>query len=226
LKSIWRIKRLLFRFKDSSDALAWFIEYVLPFVNCTTEIDKQNAFFSIWQRNSDLEEFGDDEKHYKGANEFHRFIKRLMLVAFAFENTKSVDSELEIPDTPPLDLEARLKEFLMPADLWVRWNEKMCFVGFSPQVRMPEKYIEQLIVHSIAQCFYIMPPVFIFASAFADNHLPPKSDYIKGPGFEKVGLCPNCGIFFAKSRKDQEYCSKRCNTAASVRRLRERKKNM
>lgn len=215
----------MFRFKDSSDALAWFIEYVLPFVNCATEIDKQNAFFRILQNNSDLEGFGDDEKHYKGANEFHRFIKRLMLTAFALENPKSAVSELKIPDTSLSDIEARLKDFLRPGDLWVRWNEKACFAGVNPKLLTLEGYMEQFVVHSIVQCFYVMPCVYGLSRSIYHDKSARDGDYVKGPGFEKVGLCPNCGIFFAKSRKDQAYCSRRCNTAASVRRSRERKKN-
>jgi len=217
---------LLFRFKDSSDALTWFIENVLPFVNCKSELERQNVFFRIWQNNSDLEEFADTEKHFEGANEFYSFVRRLMLIAFSFEYPWLIGSQLEMSDRTTEDVEKRIKDFLTPGDLWIRWNEKMCFAGNGPQIRLPVEYIEQLVVHSIVQCFYVMPPVFIFASAFADNELPPKSDFIKGPGFEKVGLCPNCGIFFERKRKNQEFCTNRCANTFGKRRDREKKKRL
>lgn len=45
-----------------------------------------------------------------------------------------------------------------------------------------------------------------------------------GPGFEKVGKCPNCGVFFEKKRKDQEYCSRHCKSVVSMRRQYSKKK--
>lgn len=36
----------------------------------------------------------------------------------------------------------------------------------------------------------------------------------KGVGFTFVGLCPNCGVFFVKKRKDQLYCSEVCGGTA------------
>ncbi|MDD2998238.1 MAG: hypothetical protein PHV05_04195 [Candidatus Riflebacteria bacterium] len=36
----------------------------------------------------------------------------------------------------------------------------------------------------------------------------------KGIGFDSVGLCPNCGVFFGKKRKDQLYCSEVCGGTA------------
>ncbi len=47
---------------------------------------------------------------------------------------------------------------------------------------------------------------------------------IDGPGFDKIGLCPNCQIIFEKKRKDQEYCSARCQQTTAVRRSREKQK--
>jgi len=44
----------------------------------------------------------------------------------------------------------------------------------------------------------------------------------RGNGFDKIGLCPNCGIFFAKKRKDQEGCSKQCSNNLRVKRFREK----
>ncbi len=49
---------------------------------------------------------------------------------------------------------------------------------------------------------------------------------LDGPGFEKIGICPNCQIIFEKKRKDQEYCSTRCQQTMAVRRVREKQKNI
>ncbi len=38
----------------------------------------------------------------------------------------------------------------------------------------------------------------------------PDSPCPDGDGFRWIGLCPNCGIFFEKRRRDQLYCSEVC----------------
>lgn len=48
--------------------------------------------------------------------------------------------------------------------------------------------------------------------------------FLTSYGYEIVGLCPNCGIFFAKKRKDQEHCSRNCQVVASNRQRRRLKK--
>lgn len=206
----------MFRFRESQEAVKWFVANALPFVNAKTVREKQTAFFEIWKRNSDLEEFSDYEKKYIGAKSFHGFIKDLLLIAFSFELPNLRDSEMISRESIEL-AEERIKSYLMTGDLWVSWNYKLCFVSVNPEIRKPAEYIEQIIVHSVLQSFYSMPSVFRFAGAFDVEENPPESDIIKGPGFDKVGICPNCGIFFEKKRKDQEYCSNRCRNNTQMR---------
>lgn len=72
--------------------------------------------------------------------------------------------------------------------------------------------------------FFVFEARLLIAAEFA-FHSKKDEPALDGPGFDKVGICPNCGIFFEKKRKNQEYCSSNCKSAAMMRRMRSRKKS-
>lgn len=52
----------------------------------------------------------------------------------------------------------------------------------------------------------------------------PEIEPMKGEGFDKIGMCPVCGVFFKKIRKNKEHCSERCQQTALMRRVRSKNK--
>ena len=49
----------------------------------------------------------------------------------------------------------------------------------------------------------------------------PIDEYItQGEGFNHIGLCPICEKLFKKNKKNQEYCSRKCQSVGTMRRIR------
>jgi hypothetical protein len=74
--------------------------------------------------------------------------------------------------------------------------------------------LEEWLIQAITMCLYSV------SLAPACHEIEP----MKGAGFDKLGMCPMCEVFFEKIRKNKEYCSEKCQQAALMRRIRSKKK--
>lgn len=212
-------------FPDQNNAVKWLIKYVIPFVNASSQKDIISVFvdalndlitpqfrfegagvFKILDPVEQAKEFLGDGEFVATVILSHGFIKSMLSIALNKPESKLPD-DLE---TQIADIETKIQDYFSDkSEIKVSWK------GFGKNyVRIKNtslgyiNTVEEVMVKSIVSCAY---------STFIGNH-GDASAFSSGIGLQKVGRCQNCGRFFEKKRKDQEYCSKKCGDAVRARR--------
>lgn len=207
--------------------LAWIKKYFIPFYNSKSDDEIKKTFTaayvgSLWQDCESQEGEGyfsnlirerfNKPLFLKEVKEAKAFLEDVVKIAFLGERDEELPPELK-KKTP--EIEKRIRHyFLEQQELEIKWrgkNENYVVTSYSLAGQGDDRVgaVTRHAVLAITTCF---------CSSAADFN------FEKGIGFEKVGMCPNCEIFFEKKRKDQEYCSAKCQKAAGMRRIREEKK--
>jgi hypothetical protein len=220
------------------ESIKWFIGNVLPFLNAKTDKELLNSFVRIViereefssvygkaiskamnievpgsiyntpeEAGFDAEEQLEDEDNFNELMESWAFLKEALRIAFS---EKTVLNE---------ELENRIKKNLA-ANHTVKWQGKGKTYVFATDKGISNSNlvaeVERDLV-SLIVSFFGNSNTFIFSS---DSIL----SKAFAAAYEKIGMCPNCGIFFEKKRKDQEYCSKSCGSNVRVKKAYHQKK--
>ncbi len=203
----------------------WLIEFILPFANAKGEdeiIERFSACFMAIKGGYCL------SNKSQGAANFIKTAAALMrqkrlcelildsqqflidMLTVTLSNCREAALPVALQERIPA-IEERVKKNLPALAPSVEWKGQGECSVFEDHYR-PENevsYVERLAVKNITSCLYSV--------RIEDNF------YI-GSGFEKVGMCPVCGKFFEKIRKNKEYCSENCAETARMRRVRSIKK--
>jgi len=102
------------------------------------------------------------------------------------------------------ELESKIEKILEVVKPVVRWRGKdyAGIIGYNPPGNEDDRQCRQGIF-ALAQVTRLMLNAFHYENPVGANF---------------IGLCPKCGKFFEKKRKDQDYCSKKCGDAVRAKR--------
>jgi hypothetical protein len=194
--------------EQSTEAL---IKLLLPFINEETGEGIKSSYNKMRECPffSNLELKFPAQASLKELLDLQDFLKNVMTIAL-MEKRKDCFPEPLQNQIPTI--ENRINENLDTLNTKAFWRgQGECYEAKTIQPSKNEvKRFERFFVRCILKCLY---------SFWIDEE-----NFYIGKGYEKVGRCPNCEIFFEKKRKNQEYCSEKCRKAAQMRRLRESKK--
>jgi len=152
--------------------------------------------------------FNDKHKEIK---ELHFMLKTMLIIAFRGFRGQSID---DIPSNVIRTIEKKMNEIFKRKQPESRWRGMGGnYVMYSPKGHKLDPF-------SSAAGHWINCVTTLF-DFYPDANGKPE---FLGDGYSVVGMCPNCGIFFGKKRKDQEYCSRNCQVVASNRQRRQFKK--
>lgn len=206
---------------DQDEAMEWLIEYVLPFANAKDDkeiiillLKANNYAFAdasyMTHRITDLyapKIKPDIKEVFRTAllekstttkrAQSHTLIKDMLTIRLAMAIPEAVKKR--IPAT-----ERQIKNILNGEKFTgVSWRSSDKCIVHAPMFE-PELVLENV--------------TFFMVRGIAKNLYAYKGNC--GSAIEKVGMCPNCGIFFNKKRKDQEYCSRSCKSIFVSRKFR------
>ncbi len=215
-------------FTDEQHAARWLARFAIPFANANTPRAIREAAFTafaynasmIWRGDgADVEtseaDFENDEiyKHIKN-NELvglQELVKSMLYIVLSGKKHEELPSEI-IQRITDIELEINKVVTRVP-DCLVNWKGS----GNSIIIPMPtdkESVLTRLkewFILAITKCLYS----FTILSMISPT---------RGHGFEKIGMCPVCGLFFEKIRKNKEFCSENCAETARMRRVRSKNK--
>lgn len=200
--------------------------FILPFVNADPDeaveifVNKVGAASELlpWEKEfvKDGSLICHNEKSYLRTQsrpivDLQNLIKDMLLIALLGRQNKPIPQEIEsrIPR-----IEKRINNAIARSSIRVRWrgsagNFVVSFFASKPRDSL--NAAPSGIIEGVFNAFIAVPGT--------ENE-----PEILGPGYDHIGMCPNCGIFFAKGRTDQLYCSKRCKGTDLKRLERQRKK--
>jgi hypothetical protein len=207
-----------------ANPLKWFSSFVIPLMNISEEDLLNNfrvLFMDAWENIYQCQMLrkqarkGFETRLDAGLNkpEAQERIKELRIVLKAMIEIPLLDKAgHQIPETAQ-SMIPRIEEIISESKpriaSWCGYGETYYFESEQPE----NDFLKEILSHTaqaVAEMFY---------SVGGDES-------VDGPGFEKIGICPNCQIIFEKKRKDQEYCSTRCQQTMAVRRVREKQKKI
>lgn len=200
---------------EEAAAFKWVCKYVLPFVNAASDAESLRVFCLAYAelrlnfraentRPENIEKLVQsisaklkEESSMTELKTLREFLDELLCVCLTPTQvmSRSEDEARKIEDW----IEAVLTTSMLRAE-WRGFGN--CIVLSYPTKLGCLAAYEYSAVKSITTCF---------SSLICDN--------IReiSPWIEKIGVCPNCNVFFEKKRKDQEYCSKRCRDNTQMR---------
>ncbi|KAF1079417.1 MAG: hypothetical protein GQF41_4297 [Candidatus Rifleibacterium amylolyticum] len=178
----------------------------------------------------------NDKMLSKQAEDLNVFIKQVMTIALI----KKPYDELPADIKNHIDsIEKRITKHFSDSKPVASWRGMgQCCIDLERTLGSAMNIAEKAMIHAIVACLYcdyslteenrmlvrgttefkhsykISTIDLDFSLCDSDNGL-----YF-GQGYFKIGMCPNCGVFFRKSRKDQEYCSRSCKSAFISRKIR------
>lgn len=202
----------MLHFLSEDQAAVWLIDNVIPWVNIESDdelreqfpklIGNEKASMGLKFPNVPIRAY-----HTRRLIETRDFLKDMLSITLMREREAALPETLKdrIPAT-----EARILSHFQSGRTSVEWKgQGECFFLTSCQELTGELgAFEHLAVCAILKCLYSLHEKYFYT----------------GTGFHKIGLCPNCGIFFEKKRKDQEFCSKRCGSNVRVKKAYQKKK--
>lgn len=148
---------------------------------------------------------------HKEIKELHFMLKTMLVVAFRGFRGQSID---DIPSSVIKAIEKKMNEIFKKKQPEATWR------GLGGNYVMYSSKSHKLDPFSLAAGDWVNCVASLF-SFYPDATGKPE---ILGVGYNIVGMCSNCGIFFAKKRKDQEYCSKACGSNVRAKKSYHRKK--
>lgn len=215
-------------FTDEQHAARWLAKFALPFVNATPDQLRKVAFNTYAQNigkkqpcrcdgtDDVIEEF-DFERYdiYKRVTDqeltdLQKLIKTMLYIVLFGKRHEELPKDIK---RQVESIEKAIELVSTGTKYSYEWKGK----GKAHTLRIAKdgdgliSRLKEWFILAITNCLY--------SFSLADEIEP-----MKGQGFEKIGMCPVCGIFFEKKRKDQEYCSARCQQTMAVRRVREKQK--
>ncbi|PKL48108.1 MAG: hypothetical protein CVV42_10635 [Candidatus Riflebacteria bacterium HGW-Riflebacteria-2] len=215
-------------FTDEQHAARWLARFALPFVNAEPDQLRETAFNAYAQNTSKIwrcdgtdevvEEF-DFERYdiYRNTKSeelaaLQKLIQTMLYIVLSGKKHEELPKDIK---RQVESIEKAIKLVSTGIEYSYEWKGR----GKAHTLRIAKdgdgliSRLKEWFVLAITNCLY--------SFSLADEIEP-----MKGQGFEKIGMCPNCGIFFEKRRKDQEYCSARCQQTMAVRRVREKQKKL
>lgn len=211
------------------------IDFILPFVNADPKA-AVNLFIEFYASDDHIEkeradflaDFGkpmprsseiiEGIRRYrlqfraqaKEIQDLQKMIRSMLTIAIRGKRGESIS---DIPIDVVEEIEDRINKAFErgnPAANWRGVGGTYLTYDSNPDLNMLH-ICSSFIIHDVVKAFEFLPA-------------PGGKPFRAGPGFDWLGLCPNCGIFFEKNRKNQEYCSKRCKDAKLMRIYRNKKK--
>jgi len=182
--------------------------FVVPFLAAKTEGEAID-FYKRYHTQNALKKETEDSTILK----FRSILSAMLKIAILGKQNREISPALT-------DMIPVVKACILDAFSYERpdviWNGREGTYKFDANIVGIRKEFGQGVyswIRDIAEAFHRQPS--------KDKAL---ESFLTSFGYEVVGLCPNCGIFFSKKRKDQEYCSRNCQVVASNRQRRRLKK--
>jgi len=212
-------------FTDEQHAARWLAEFALPFVNATPDQLRETAFNAyaqniskIWRCDGTdevIEKF-DFERYdiYRNAKTeelatLQKLIQTMLYIVLSGKKHEEL----------PKDVKRQIEGIEKTIEL-VATGAKYCYEwkgrGKAHTLRIAKA--NDGVISRLKEWFIMAATMCLYSFSLA-NEIEP----IKGQGFEKIGMCPVCGIFFEKTRKDQEACTTKCSNALRQRRFKAKK---
>jgi len=214
-------------FTDEQHAARWLARFALPFVNATPD-QLREAAFTAYAQNVGKQPCrcdGTDEPFKKFNFERYDIYKKvsneelLTLQGLIRTMLYIVLSDKKYEELPK-DIKRRVKgieKTIKTVFTRIKWFYEWKGKGQASVLR--EGKNEDGVILSLEEWFIQAITMCLYSQSLSDVVEP-----IKGEGFDKLGMCPVCGIFFEKIRKNKEYCSDNCAEAARMRRVRRKNK--
>jgi len=209
-------------FTDEQHAARWLAKFALPFVNAAPDQLRETAFNAyaqniskIWRCDGTDEviekfDFERYDIYRKTKTEelaaLQKLIQTMLYIVLSDKRYEELPKDVK---RQVKGIEKTIKNVFIRIKCCYEWKGK----GQASVLREGKESdgvisrLEEWFVQAITLCLCSV------SLAPACHEIEP----MKGAGFDKLGMCPNCGVFFEKNRKDQEYCSFRCKDATMKR---------
>lgn len=200
-------------FIDEQHAARWLARFALPFVKADTAKQLRETAFSAYAQNvpnlwrgdkTDLQTPEVDYDRYdiykkvedQELADLQGLVKAMLHIVLSGSRHESLPQEIK-RQVPAIERE--IKKVTRSPEYSVDWkgSGRAAVIPIAADKEQVVARLKEWIILGITNCLY--------SFSLADE-----VKTMKGYGFEKLGLCPNCGIYFEKKRKDQEYCSVKC----------------
>lgn len=203
-------------FTDEQHAARWLAKFALPFVNATPDQLRKVAF-NVYAQNIGkkhlcrcdgtdevVEEF-DFERYdiYKRVTDqeltdLQKLIKTMLYIVLSGKRHEELPKDVE-PQLTGIEMEIG-RVVTEQHEYVVEWKGR----GRAFALKVAKDGSDEII--SRLKAWFILAATMCLTSYSMADEIEPMT----GEGFRKIGMCPNCGLFFEKRRKDQEYCSVVC----------------
>lgn len=208
-------------FTDEQHAARWLAKFALPFVNAAPDQLRETAFNAYAQNISKIcrcdgtdeviEKF-DFERYdiYRNVKteelaDLQKLIKTMLYIVLSDKYYEELPKDVK---RQRKGIEEAIKKIVAEQYKYaVEWRGK----GKAFALRVA-KDSDDKVVPTLKKWLVLAIVACLRSFSMADEIVP-----MRGQGFDKIGMCPNCGVFFEKNRKDQEYCSFRCKDATMKR---------
>lgn len=216
-------------FTDEQHAARWLAKFALPFVNATLDQLRETAFNAyaqnvgkktLWRCDGTDEVLKkiDFERYdiYKKVTDqeladLQNLVKTMLRIVLSGKRHEELPKDIK---RQVAGIEETIKGVITGTEYCYEWKGKgkahTLRVGKANDGVLSE--LKEWLILAITMCLY---------SYSLNDELEP----MKGEGFDKIGMCPVCGVFFEKVRKSKEYCSENCQQTALMRRVRSKKNN-
>jgi hypothetical protein len=213
-------------FTDEQHAARWLAKFALPFVNAAPDQLRETAFNAYAQNISKIWRCdGTDEVIEKFDFERYDIYRKTKTEELAALQ-KLIQTMLYIVlsgkrhEELPKDIKRQVESIEKAIELvatGTKYSHEWKGKGKAHTLRIAKA--NDGVISRLKEWLIMAATMCLYSFSLSDEVEP-----MKGQGFEKIGMCPKCEIFFEKKRKDQEYCSKRCRDADAAKRMYYRKK--
>ncbi len=214
-------------FTDEQHAARWLAKFALPFVNATPDQLRKtasnayawNTFNGIcrcdgtdkeppkvdFERNDTYKRVTDQE-----LTDLQKLVKTMLYIVLSGKRHEDLPKDVK---QQVKEIEKAIESVFTSTKYNYEWKGK----GKAHTLRKGKK--GDGLISRLKEWFIVAITTCLYSFSLSDDIEP-----MKGAGFEKIGMCQKCEIFFEKKRRDQEYCSKRCRDADAAKRMYYRKK--
>lgn len=214
-------------FTDEQHAARWLAKFALPFVNAKATTQLRYTAFTAYSQNVPRIWRGDKTDLPIPEIDFERLgiyknvtneeLKKLQgLVKAMLYIVLSERLHKDLPEDIREQIESIKQEIeavVNGVEYSARWEGKARAIV----LRVAKN--DDGVLSYLKEWFILGITTTLYSFSLGEELTP-----MQGEGFDKLGLCPVCGVFFEKIRKNKEYCSDNCAEAARMRRVRRKNK--
>ncbi|MEW6711456.1 MAG: hypothetical protein AB1403_16650 [Candidatus Riflebacteria bacterium] len=177
-------------------------QFVVPFVNSESPDEAVKFYKGYYAEKESQKVFAEEV-----VKNFYILLRDMLQIAIMSHQGRKVPDEIEARAD---SIQRQIERAFQETDYYAVWNSKAGTFAFPKLLLSSDEF-------GPANNETIKTIVWNFTRI-------PNSPCPDGDGFRWIGLCPNCGIFFEKRRRDQEFCSRNCQVVASNRQRRDLRK--